>query len=58
MSQNKDSQPNPTPAAGLSFAFPMRLPDRGTGAGGSEKPAMGKSWARAKTPTRQNLPRR
>jgi len=58
MSQNNKRQPDPAPAAGLSFAFPLRLPERGTGAGGNEKPTARKSWARAKTSTRQNLPRR
>ncbi len=57
MSPRKSDQSQPKPAAGLSFAFPMRLPENGTGAGGSSK-VPGKSWDRAKASTRQNLPRR
>lgn len=57
MSPRKSDQSQPKPAAGLSFAFPMRLPENGTGAGGSSK-APGKGWDRAKASTRQNLPRR
>lgn len=57
MSPRKSDQSQPKPAAGLSFAFPMRLPECGTGAGSSTK-VPGKSWDRAKTSTRQNLPRR
>ena len=57
MSPRKTDHSHPKPAAGLSFAFPMRLPDNGTGAGGSCKPDD-KAWDRAKGATRQNLPRR
>ena len=57
MSQHKARQMNPAPAAGLSFAFPMRLPENGTGAGSPVK-APTKAWSRAKPAVRQNLPRR
>ncbi len=57
MSQRKAPRSHPAPASGLSFAFPMRLPDNGTGAGGHPKPSD-KSWSRAKATVRQNLPRR
>ena len=57
MSPRKPGHDHPKPTEGLSFAFPMRLPENGTGAGGSSK-APSKSWDRAKSSTRQNLPRR
>ena len=56
MTQHKARQTHPAPAAGLSFAFPMRLPENGTGAGSPKNPA--KAWSRAKPAVRQNLPRR
>lgn len=40
------------PAMGLSFAFPMRLPENGTGAGGQSKTEP------AKSPTGPAAPKR
>lgn len=44
MSPRKDAAPTPDSRQGLSFAFPMRLPGNGTGAGG-DKPADRKAPA-------------
>lgn len=46
MSPRKETNPKPDSRVGLSFAFPMRLPESGTGVGG-DKPAD-----RAKPPSK------
>ena len=51
MSPRKDTTPKPDSRVGLSFAFPMRLPESGTGVGNTQaKPAQAQ-------PGRQDAPK-